>query len=114
MILSVVASEVTGALPDFLATGFGPPSPERRIAQAGEVAVFQIQEMTGQGSEDHGVEAWPRPDEHHSGPLGRCASSSRTMFMNSSPCSMASSTATWVCRATACQRLGMRAFTALR
>ena len=28
MIPSVVASEVTGALRDFLTTGFGPPSPE--------------------------------------------------------------------------------------
>ena len=72
----------------------------------------------GGGREDgrleRGVEAWPRPGEHHSGPLGRFTLSSRTMFMNSSPCSMASSTATWVCRATACQCLGMRAFTALR
>ena len=30
--------------------------PGRRIAQAGEVAVFQIQEMTGQGREVRGVD----------------------------------------------------------
>ena len=36
---------------------------ERRIAQAGEVAVFQIQEMTGQGREIRGVDEEATDDQ---------------------------------------------------
>ena len=51
--------------------------PERRIAQAGEVTVFQIQEMTGQGSEVRGVNEETTDDQNgllfRQGWIAQCA-----------------------------------------